>query len=249
MNAVAENVTSVRCGRDQGVPGPGSRGPYQAPYGLPEGQEVRLNPAIAPNYIPEIIGHLGEHISLWYSDAMLEAATAALRAQTKNPTITLESFMATGVEVPLDRLMAQLDDDVLELANEQMKDVPQIIYEARELMKELAPPTPMDPSAVAQEDVQRQRKADSMQHEGKVIELAEREAGAEIRRRPQGAAARDRCPPEGAGHGGETARVHGTRCAGRPAAGAERPNRPSRIVSRVRLSPTRTTIPSSKSPR
>lgn len=179
MNAVAENVAASGAGVIKAYPGQDHEAHIQLHMSYLRDPQFGSNPAIASNYIPKMIGHMGEHIALWYSDAMLEAATAALRAQTGDPNITLDSFMAAGVQVPLDRLMAALDDDVLEVAREKMKDVPQIIYEARDLMKELAPPTPMDPSAVAADDVQRQRVADKRQADNKVIELSERRAARE----------------------------------------------------------------------
>lgn len=178
-NAVAENVMASGSGVIKAYPGQDHEAHIKLHMDYLRDPQFGSNPAIATNYIPKMIAHLGEHISLWYSDAMLEAATAALRAQTGNPEITLDSFMAVGVEVPLDRLMSELDEAVLKHAQKTMKDVPQIIYEARDLLKELAPPTPMDPSAVAMDDVQRQRVADKMQHEGKLIDLAERKQARE----------------------------------------------------------------------
>jgi len=179
LNAVAENVTASGSGVVKAYPGQDHEAHIKLHMDYLRDKQFGFNPAIAPVFIPKMIAHLAEHIGLWYSDAMLEAATAALRAQTGNPDITLDSFMMEGVQVPLDRLMAQLDEDVLKHAQEQMKEVPDIIYEARDLLKELAPPTPMDPSAVAADDVNRQRMADKMQHQGKVIELAERKQARE----------------------------------------------------------------------
>lgn len=174
MNAVAENVTASSSGVLKAFPGQDHEAHIKMHVEYLNNPIFGSNPAIATNFIPKIIAHLGEHVSLWYSDAMLEAATAALRQRTGNPQITLDSFMNEGVEVPLDRLMASLSDDVMELAAENMKQVPDIIYKARELMKELAPPQPMDPSVVAQDDVQRQRTADRMAHEAKVVDIKER---------------------------------------------------------------------------
>ena len=174
MNAVAENVAGSQGQPLKAFPGQDHESHIKMHKDFLNNPIFGSNPALAEKFIPAIIGHIGEHVAMWYSDAMLEAATAALRQQTGNPQITLDSFMATGVEVPLDRLMAQLDDQVMQLAAEKMKDVPDIIMEARDLLKRLAPPTPMDPSMVAQDDVQRQREADKKQHEAKVIDIATR---------------------------------------------------------------------------
>lgn len=176
MNAVTENVTASQQGVIKAYSGQDHEAHIKLHVSYLKNPVFGSNPSVAPNFIPKVIAHIGEHISLWYADAMLEAATQALRIQTGNPEITLDSFLQTGVEVPLDRLMAQLDDEVMQLAAEQMKDVPAIIYEAKDLLKKLAPPMPMDPSVVAAEDVQRQREADQASSKVKVIDIAERRA-------------------------------------------------------------------------
>lgn len=178
-NAVAENVLASGAAAIKAFPGQDHEAHIKLHMDYLRSPQFGSNPAIAVNFIPKMVTHLGEHIALWYSDAMLEAATSALRAQTGNPDITLDSFAAEGVEVPLDRLMAALDSDVLELAQQKMAEVPDIIMEARDLMKSLAPPQPMDPSVVAAEDVQRQREADKMNAQAKIVDLAERRAARE----------------------------------------------------------------------
>jgi chaperonin GroES len=174
QNAVAENVAASTGGPLKAFPGQDHEAHIHMHKDYLNNPIFGSNPAIAEKFIPIIISHIGEHVALWYADAMLEAATSALREQTQNPDITLDSFMATGTEVPLDRLMDQLDDHVYELAAQKMKDVPDIITEAKDLLKRLAPPVPMDPSMVAQDDVQRQREADKKAHEGKIIDIRSR---------------------------------------------------------------------------
>lgn len=175
MNAVAENVAASSAGAAiKAFPGQDHESHIKLHVSYLKDPIFGANPSVAPNLIPKMIAHMGEHVSLWYSDAMLEAATQALRARTGNQQLTLQSFLNVGVEVPLDRLMAELNDSILAHAREIMKDMPQEIYEARDLMKKLAPPMPMDPSMVAMEDVQRQREADDKNVKAKVIDINER---------------------------------------------------------------------------
>lgn len=174
MNAVAENVAASGAGVVKAFPGQDHESHIKLHLDYLKSPLFGFNPAIAPNLIPKMVAHLGEHIALWYSDAMLEAATAALRTRTGNAELTLQSFLNVGVEVPLDRLMAQLGDDILDVAKDGLSEVPDVIYEARDLMKRLAPPQPMDPSMVAMEDVQRQRDADQLQGKAKIIDINER---------------------------------------------------------------------------
>jgi chaperonin GroES len=174
MNAVAENVAASTGGPVKAFPGQDHEAHIHMHKDYLSNPIFGSNPAVAEKLIPIMINHIGEHVSLWYSDAMLEAATQALRTQTNNPDITLDSFMAQGTEVPLDRMMDQLDDHVFELAAKQMKEVPGIIMQAKDLLKKLAPPVPMDPSMVAQDDVQRQREKDKSDSQAKIIDIRSR---------------------------------------------------------------------------
>ncbi len=174
MNAVAENVAASQGAPLKAFPGQDHEAHITVHVAYLKSPEFGSSIALAPKFIPKIIDHLGEHLALWYSDAMLEAATVALRAKTGIPTLTLESFMGEGTELGIDRLMAELDDEVLAAAKEALGEVPPAIAEARELLKVLAPPTPMDPSMVAQEDVQRQREKDKRDADVKVIDLQAR---------------------------------------------------------------------------
>jgi hypothetical protein len=171
MNMVAENVTASQGNPIKAYPGQDHESHIRGHVAYLKSPIFGQNFSIAPKLIPVMIGHLGEHLALWYSDAMLEAATAAIRMTSKNPELTLQSFMAQGLEAPLDRMMDQLDDKVLELALQKLEDVPDVIMEARDLLKTLAPPMPMDPSLVAQDDVQRQREADKKKSKTDVLKL------------------------------------------------------------------------------
>ncbi len=170
-NAVAENVLASTTGVIKAYPGQDHESHITTHVSYMMSPIFGASGSIAPNLLPKMIAHLGEHLALWYSDAMLEAATTALRTKTGDPMITLESFMVGGVEAPLDKLMAELDDDVLKVAQQKLQNVPQAIMQARDLLKKLAPPTPMDPSAVAMQDVQRQTEADKTNAKLKVIDF------------------------------------------------------------------------------
>jgi hypothetical protein len=173
-NAVAENVSASQGQPIQAFPGQDHEAHITVHIAYLKSPFFGQNASLATKLIPPMIDHLGQHLALWYSDAMLEAATTAIREQTGNQDLTLQSFMGQGTEVGLDRLMAELDDEVLAHAKQQLKDVPKAVDEARKLLKKLAPPVPMDPSLVAQDDVQRQREKDEQDSKHKVIDLQTR---------------------------------------------------------------------------
>ncbi|MFA5898616.1 MAG: cell envelope integrity protein TolA [Hyphomicrobium sp.] len=178
-NAVAENVVASSGGPVKAFPGQDHEAHIHVHLAFLQSPIFGSNASLAAKYIPVMVEHLGQHLAMWYSDAMLEAATQALREQSGNDAITLDSFMGVGVEAPLDQLMDLLDDDIMALAMEKLESVPAAIEEARATLKRLAPPQPMDPSLVAQDDVQRQREKDQADGKAKVIDLQTRRAAIE----------------------------------------------------------------------
>jgi hypothetical protein len=124
-----------------------------------------------------MLNHLSEHLSLWYADATLLAANVVLQKTFADPRITLEALQTVkGLESELDRLIAELTPDVLSHAQETLAPVMEVIQKAQALIKQLAPPPPMDPSAVAAQDVQRQTNKDQGDLALKGQEVQQRDA-------------------------------------------------------------------------
>lgn len=135
-----------------------------------------MNPIIAMKFLPGMLAHLADHISLWYADAMLLATNAVLQKTFDDPRITLEALQTVkGLEASLDRLMAEITPDVLQHADQVLGPTQAIIAQAQALMKQMTPPQPMDPSIVAQQDVQRQAQADQANAKLKGVEVQGRQ--------------------------------------------------------------------------
>lgn len=129
------------------------------------------NPVLALKCLPILLNHIGEHIALWYSDAMLLSTNAVLQQTFEDPRITVEALATvTDLEAQLDRLMAELTPEVMQHAQQEIGPAMEILKKAQELMKQLQPPQPMDPSAVAMADVKRQEAADKAAAEQKKAE-------------------------------------------------------------------------------
>ena len=127
------------------------------------------NTIIATKYLPAMLQHIAEHVALWYANAMLEAANAALRAKTGQTDLTIEGMASPEYEAPLDRMLAELTPEVMTHANESLGDMPAVIAQAQMLMQRLAPQGPMDPSVVAMKDVERQGQADQQNAQLKLV--------------------------------------------------------------------------------
>lgn len=174
-NAVAENVEASRGLPIKAYPGQDHEAHLAIHLAYLVSPMFGSNPIIAMKYLPVMLGHLAEHLALWYADATLIAANAAIQERAGDPTITVESLAKMkGVEISLDRLLAEITPAVLQHATEQLADVPPIIMQAQQLMQKLAPPMPTDPSIVAMKDVERQSKADEQMGQAKIIDLQSR---------------------------------------------------------------------------
>jgi hypothetical protein len=169
QNAVAENTTASNGLPIKAFPGQDHEAHLAVHLAYMQSPLFGSNTIIATKYLPAMLQHLAEHIALWYSNAMLEAANAALRAQTGNEMLTIESLSAPQFEAPLDRMLAELTPEVMQHADEVLGPMPQVIAQAQMLMQRLAPQQPMDPSIVAMKDVDRQTQADQANTQLKLV--------------------------------------------------------------------------------
>jgi chaperonin GroES len=187
QNAVAENTTASNALPIKAFPGQDHEAHLAVHLAYMNSPLFGSNTIIAVKYLPLMLAHIGEHIALWYADAMLDAANAALREKTGNPNLTIESMAGPMYEAPLDRLLAELTPEVMEFANERLGQMPQVIAQAQMLIQRLAPQQPMDPSIVAMKDVDRQTQADQAGNQLKLIaesnkkEAADRKAAFDAR--------------------------------------------------------------------
>lgn len=133
------------------------------------------NPVLAPKVLPQLVAHIGEHMALWYDDAMKVAANLMLQQKLKDPRITLDALETVGgLEVQLDRLTAMLTPQVMQHAQKELSPVLEILAKAQQLMQSLQQPQPMDPSVVAAMDVKRQEQKDKADIELKAKEIEQK---------------------------------------------------------------------------
>lgn len=159
-NAVAENVLASLGMPIKVFPSQDHEAHLATHMAFMSSQLFGQNPVLAPKFLPAMLAHIGDHVAQWYAAATLDAANAVLRATTGMPNITIESFQAVGNEVQLDRLLAELQPQIIKHADQQLGQVPQVIAKAQMLLKQMQPPQPMDPSIVAMKDVERQGQKD-----------------------------------------------------------------------------------------
>lgn len=178
QNPVAENVLASQGMPIKAFPGQDHEAHIATHIAFMDSQLFGSNTVIAMKFLPVMLGHLAEHVALWYADATLEAANAMLQETTGDPQLTVDSLAMSGTEAALDRLLAELQPEIMAHAEQELGMVPQAIAQAQMLIKRLQPPMPMDPSVVAQQDVQRQAEADQQSAQIKLLDVKGRQATA-----------------------------------------------------------------------
>lgn len=161
LNAAAENVAAAMGLPIKAFPGQDHEAHIAQHGAYAQDPLFGSNQATAMIFLPPMIKHISDHLALWYDDAMKLSTNAVLRETFKDPRITVDSLQAVkGLEVQLDRLMAEVTPEVMQHARETLGPALEVLGKVQALVKQLQPPMPMDPSVVAQKDVDRQTKAD-----------------------------------------------------------------------------------------
>lgn len=114
------------------------------------------NPIIAPNFMPAALGHLKDHLAMWYVDNIVESASKA----TGKPISTFISKDA-DLNKALDDLLATASAGTMQTAAELFKGLPPMIDQMRKIAQQYQPPQPMDPSVVASKAAEMKAKTDS----------------------------------------------------------------------------------------
>ncbi len=105
---------------------------------------------------PMLLGHIKEHIALWYVTKVYEMTSEAAGV----PIDQLIDIKDEELVQQFDKLMAVASDQVLGEAPTAFGNAPTIIQEAIKFMQQFQPPPPMDPSQVASKEVERKQAAD-----------------------------------------------------------------------------------------
>jgi hypothetical protein len=131
---------------------------------------------IAPQFIPIIMGHLKEHIALWYAATVVEMANTVLGEDIGE----LMDTMGTDPEDrrSLDRMLAQAGAAAAGQSMQLFAQLPPIIQQAQQIMQQFAPQPVQDPRvALEGQKLQQQAQRDQMQMqlEGQKLQVAQAE--------------------------------------------------------------------------
>jgi len=116
---------------------------------------------IAPAYLPVILGHIKEHLALWYASSVLELAEDTSGIDISEDMKNLKDDEARRA---FDRMLAEASQSVVTDAAEVFASLPPVIAQAMQMMQQLAPQPPQDPrTAIEGQKLQAQQQRDQAQ--------------------------------------------------------------------------------------
>jgi len=130
-----------------------------------------MNPLIAPTYIPTILNHIKEHMALWYASSVFDLGN---EATGKDIGDMLKEIKDPDEKKAFDAMLAEASQSVVAQADQVFASLPPVIQQAQQIMQQLAPQPPMDPSiqlAQAQLQAQAQRDQQRAQIDAQKLQL------------------------------------------------------------------------------
>jgi hypothetical protein len=116
---------------------------------------------IAPSYLPVILGHIKEHLALWYASTVLELAEETSGIDIADDMKNLKDNEAKRA---FDRMLAEASQTVVADATEVFASLPPVIAQAMQMMQQFAPQVPPDPRvALEGQKLQAQQQRDQAQ--------------------------------------------------------------------------------------
>lgn len=144
-----------------------------------------MNPLIGPVFIPGVLQHIKEHMAYWYSLQMYEQTSAAAG-------VPLDVFLEKKdeeVSAELDRTLAMASQRFMPDIQASLQGVPPVIQQAMQVMAQMGPKQPVDPSEILQAETQRKAQYDQgrleidkarLEREAQLDQIKQQEKQAEI---------------------------------------------------------------------
>ena len=128
------------------------------------------NKAIGPAFIPMMLDHIKEHMVLWYATQVYNEASAAAQVDIGE----IQKDATTEEKQSLDKLLATTSQMVTKQSQEAFGQIPQIIDQAIQMLQQMQPPPPQDPSVqIAQQQLQNQQAKDQATAQTQQAKLAQ----------------------------------------------------------------------------
>jgi hypothetical protein len=119
-----------------------------------------MNPLIAPRFVPMLMGHIIEHVALYYVSYNVDLLKAA-SGMDDDQFSQMMKMRDTDVRKEMDKTLAYQSQDVVPAMDQVLSGLQPIIGQLQQVMQELQPEEPqppMDPNAMAA--IEQEREAD-----------------------------------------------------------------------------------------
>ncbi|KPL28067.1 MAG: hypothetical protein AMJ72_05335 [Acidithiobacillales bacterium SM1_46] len=119
-----------------------------------------MNPLIAPRYVPMLMGHIVEHVALYYVSYNVDLLKAA-SGMDDDQFSQMMKMRDPEVRKEMDKTLAYQSADVVPAMNEVLSGLQPIIGQLQQVMQQLQPEEPqppVDPNAMAA--IEQEREAD-----------------------------------------------------------------------------------------
>ena len=143
QNAVNENVAASLGRPITAFPEQDHLAHIQTHLGFLMNPALGMNPLIAPTFIPTVLGHLREHIVLWYATAVVEMGSTAIGEDLGE--LLKELGPDTEDRKALDRMLAVASTSAANATQQLFGNLPPIIQQAQQVMQQFAPQPVQDP--------------------------------------------------------------------------------------------------------
>lgn len=119
------------------------------------------SPLLAPALLPVMLGHLREHLALWYASAVVQMSNQALGEDIGE--VLKEMGEDTEDRRALDRMLADAGSAALNAGQQLFASLPQVVQQAQQLMQQFAPQPQQDPRlAIEGQKLQQQLQIEQM---------------------------------------------------------------------------------------
>jgi hypothetical protein len=124
-----------------------------------------LNPLVAPRFIPMLMGHLVEHIALYYVEYNVDLLQASTN-MSEDQLSQMLKLQDPEVRKEMDKNLALQSQEVVPAVNKVLAGIQPIIQQLQQTMQDLQPEEPqppVDPNAMAA--IEQEREADTARDE------------------------------------------------------------------------------------
>ena len=115
-----------------------------------------MNPLIGPVFIPGVLQHIKEHMAYWYAMSMYEGTSAAVG-------LPLDYFMKEkdeNISAEVDKTLAMASQRFMPEIQQTLQGVPPVVQQAMQVMAQMGPKPPADPSEILQAETARKSAYD-----------------------------------------------------------------------------------------